>query len=42
MEVAYAADLINARAYEINDIIRVFVALTVLMSGLLAVIFIIW
>lgn len=42
MEVAYAADLINSKAYEINDIIQVFIALIVLVSGLLAVVFIIW
>lgn len=43
-EIAFAAgSVIDAsQAYDINDIIRVGIALVVLTSGFLAVIFILW
>lgn len=43
IEIANAAgpDLINT-AYELSDIVRIAIALVVLVSGFMAVLFIIW
>jgi hypothetical protein len=42
-EIAFAARAFDPSAsYDINDIIRVAIALTVLVSGFLSVVFIIW
>jgi hypothetical protein len=42
-EIAFAAGAFDPSAsYDINDIIRVAIALTVLVSGFLSVVFIIW
>jgi len=43
-EIAYAASSVidASQAYDLNDIIRVGIALVVLTSGFLAVIFILW
>ena len=44
IDIAFATDLAfdNQKTYELEDIIRVGIALVVLVSGLLSVLFIIW